>query len=188
MASAFQLRLAERILLSGGIIAYPTDTLFGLSCDPANRCALARLNQIKQRPQQQPCILLASQPALFSGFIRADFYLTPATFFSRLCATNEPTSWIVPAHPDAPRWLTASDNSIAIRLSRDPLTAQLCALLKRPLVSTSANIHGQQPVRSLLALRKKFGKRIDLLLQSHHASSGQASTIKLWHNKRAIRL
>ncbi len=186
MTSAFQLRLAKQVLLSGGIIAYPTDTLFGLSCDPANRFAVARLNQIKQRPIQQPCILLASQVEYFSGFIRVDIFQQPS-LYTKLCAPPEPTSWIVPAHPDAPCWLTANDHSIAIRLSHDPLTRQLCALLQRPMVSTSANIHGQHPVHSLLALRSKFGSRIDLLLQSHHNRSDKASTIKQLNNNQAVR-
>ncbi len=173
MATDFQLRLAARCLLEGGIIAYPTDTLFGLGCDALNEQAVARLNALKQRPPHKPFILLADRlPTLYECIEPP-----PPELRRRILDTRTPTSWLCPAAAQAPHWLGARGD-IAIRISQDPLTRRLCQLTGRPLTSTSANHSGQPPADDALQCRRRFPDGIDVYLHSSHPRSKKASQLR----------
>lgn len=173
MASNFQLRQAASILLHGGIISYQTDTIYGLSCDPYNQHALNNLNQIKQRERGKTFILLASDFSQLAPLLHHSVLEKEAT----ICNTSQPTSWVVRTNSHTPNWLTAKNNTIAIRLSKDPVTKKICSLLNSPIISTSANISKQSPVKNTLQCRKIFGKKIHKTLTSQHPFSGKPSRL-----------
>ncbi len=180
MVSAFSFRLAHHQLRSSGIISYKTDTLIGLSCDPYNQQAINRINQIKQRPVKKTFILLASQFEQLLPLIHPSACRHRQTIIN----TTEPTSWILPASKTTPYWLKAKDNTIAVRISSDPVTKILCTLLASPIISSSANISGRPAAKNLFQLRKTFGRQIDRIIQSSHEATGKPSRmLRLCDNK-----
>lgn len=181
MASDFQLRQAASLLCSGEIIAYQTDTLYGLSCDPYNQAATIRLNTLKQRPPHKTFILLAADFSQLSPLLPADVIRQQANITASGC------SWVVEAAAHTPHWLKASDGSIAIRISKDPLTKHLCGILKQPVISTSANISGQRVMSNALQCRKLFGSNIAIHLRSAHPFSGKPSKLRKLCDNSLIR-
>ncbi len=174
MISKFQTRQAAAIIQSGGIIAYQTDSLYGLSCDPYNEHAVDSLNNIKQRPGGKTFILIASAFEQIAPLLAA----STCDQLDKLSPADKPVSWIVAASDQTPAWLKSNDHSIAIRLSNDPITHALCTLLQRPLVSTSANISGRPSASNALQCRKIFGRQIDMFLKSSHRYSGKPSQLR----------
>ncbi len=180
MASEFHIRLASAILQHGGIICYKTDTLYGLSGDPYNAAAVQRISDIKQRPGKKSFILIASHVELFYPLL-PDPVIRQAAILSN---NTEPTSWIVTARKTTPVWLKADDGSIAIRISRDPITEKLCQRLQRPLVSSSANISGRRAINSALQCHRTFGRQVEQILISDHDATGRPSRlVRLCDNK-----
>jgi len=182
MASEFQLRQAASILSDGGIISYQTDTLYGLSCDPYNQQATERLNTIKQRSTNKNFILLANTSEQLSAFVHL-----PENNIQTILPSAKPCSWIVNAKKDAPDWLKAADNTIAIRLSNDPITKTLCHILKQPLISSSANLSGQSVITNSLQCHLIFGNSVDMTLNSKHAFTGKPSRLLRLCDNKVIR-
>ena len=144
-------------LRSGGVIAYPTESVFGLGCDPANRVAVHRVLRIKGRPQRKGLILIASDLKQLSP------YIAPLTAEqqARLAQSSQqkPYTWVVPTAKDCPRWLTGQHRSIAVRLTAHPLCRKLCRDNGTALVSTSANRSGGKPVKSTRDCLRRFGRQ-----------------------------
>lgn len=144
-------RLAARRLCEGGIVAYPTEGVYGLGCDPFNANAVERLFALKRRPPHKGLILLAADFAQVEAYLD----LTPE-LRDRLRATwPGPVTWIVPAKPDLPDWLTR-DGAVAVRVSAHPPAAGLCRAFGGAIVSTSANESGRPPARNALQARRHF--------------------------------
>ncbi len=178
MPSDFSIRHAAHIIKNGGVIAYPTDTVYGLGCDPYNVNAVDRINQIKNRPSDKHFILLAS-----------NIHLVKTLFDSNdaqkkiMTESIEPTSWVVNANASAPDWLTNKSGTITIRISQHPAVKKLCSALGHPIISTSANISGKKPARNGLELHQFFNKKVDkILLASHPVSTKPSKIIRLCDN------
>ena len=126
------------ILKAGGVILYPTDTVWGIGCDATNPTAVARIFTIKQRSESKSLIILVSSIAMLREYI-ADL---PQNILNYLQKINEPTT-IIYEKPQllAPN-VIAADNTVAIRLVQDPFCQKMITLLGKPIVSTSANISG----------------------------------------------
>ena len=165
-ASRFRLRHAARLLRNGAVIAYPTEAVFGLGCDPLNRDAVLRLLAIKRRPLQKGLILIASRFAQLRPFV-----LPPdAALQRRLDATwPGPVTWLLPANPATPTWLRGEHRTLAVRVTDHPLGAALCDAFDGPIVSTSANASGHPPARSALQVRQRC-PGVDFVL--HGATGG----------------
>jgi L-threonylcarbamoyladenylate synthase len=144
-------------LRAGGVIAYPTESVFGLGCDPANRQAVYRVLRIKGRPQRKGLILIASDLSQLQPYIAP----LNAEQQSRLAqsSTMKPYTWVVPRANDCPRWLTGQHRSIAVRLTTHPLCRKLCSDNGTALVSTSANRSGGRPVKSTRDCLRRFGSQ-----------------------------
>lgn len=172
--SNWHIREAVRAIDSGGVIAYPTETVYGLGCDPFNGAAVLRLLALKHREIEQGVILIASD------FDQLEPLLLPvtATVKKRIMkARPYPVTWVLPCHPSTPTWLRGRHHSLAIRITRHPLAAELCRQCGAPLVSTSANIHGKHPATSPFAVRKAFNGKLDYILHGP-AGSGTPSEIR----------
>jgi len=137
-------RSAIPLLHSGGIIAYPTEAVWGLGCDPGNEQAVMRLAALKQRSIEKGLILVAADLAQLDGWARLDT-LPDECRQAVLDTWPGPQTWILPAGERAPRWITGAHPSIAVRVSAHPLVQQLCREFAGVLVSTSANLSGQPP-------------------------------------------
>ena len=173
--SHWQLHSAARCIKKGCIVAYPTEAVFGLGCDPANPRAVAKLLALKNRPWQQGLILLAA------SLQQIEPWLQPLndTHLRRLSKSwPGPTTWLLPAADACPNWLTGTNDTLAVRISAHPLVRSLCDILNAPVVSTSANRSGQQPARSVLDIRLRFGTRIDFVLPGTTGNQLRPSCIR----------
>ena len=156
------LQAALRVLRDGGIIVYPTDTVWGIGCDATNAEAVQRIYQLKQREDSKSMLILLDSPAKLNYYI-ADI---PDAAWQLLDCCNDandemmkPLTIIYPNARNLAPNLIAEDGSIGIRITSDPFSKALCAQLKHPIVSTSANISGEPTPR--------FYREIDGVILDH---------------------
>ncbi len=174
MSSAFQLRLAAHQLHKGDVVAYPTEAIYGLGCDPLNRRAVARLLGIKQRPLSKGLILIA---AGFDQLIPFVNHLPEEQMQAVLESWPGPNTWLLPAAKSTPRWLTGGRDSIAVRVTAHPLAAGLCRAFGGAIVSTSANLSGYSPARTALEVRLRC-PGTDAILHGSTGDATQPTTIR----------
>jgi L-threonylcarbamoyladenylate synthase len=180
--SASYRRIAAH-LRRGGLIAYPTESCYGLGCDPYNRSAVQRLLRLKQRPQDKGLILIAS------GYRQVARYLHPLTAAEQQqlkIAGTQAITYLMPALNSAPRWLRGSHDTLAIRLTAHKQAAQLCRGVDSALVSTSANRSGQRPARTYAQCRRLFGRKV-WVLPGRVGKYKKPSTIAMWADGKIIR-
>jgi L-threonylcarbamoyladenylate synthase len=135
---------AARALRAGGVIAYPTEAVWGLGCDPFSEAAVQRLLALKQRDVAKGLILIAAARAQFDGLL--DWEALPDERRGIVeTSWPGPNTWIVPATARVPRWITGAHSGVAARVSAHPVVAALCETFGGPLVSTSANRAGEPP-------------------------------------------
>lgn len=159
--NGLRLRIAARVVHAGGLIAYPTEAVYGLGCDPRNEQAVIRLLTLKRRSIRKGLILIAADFAQLEPFLQP---LAPPDH-ARLAATwPGPQTWLIPARTTTPRWLRGRHDTLAVRVTAHPLAAALCRVCGHPLVSTSANRSGRPPARTALAVRRQLGNSLDHLL------------------------
>ncbi len=150
--SQFKLRQAVHHIHQGGLLAYPTEAVYGLGCDPLNSEALSNLLAMKQRSANKGLILIAADFDQLAPFLKYD-----AAMLSKILPTwPAAVTWIIPAQSWVPKQLTGYRDSLAVRVTAHPLVRQLCQLAQMPLVSTSANPHQSPPARSSLKVRQYF--------------------------------
>lgn len=183
MTTAWKLRVAKTIIGHGGIIAYPTESVYGLGCDPSDYQAVKLICQLKQRSLTKGLILIASHPEQLQAFTR----LTAKHKQIIQAKHNKPTTWIVPASDDCPLWLRGQHRGIAVRITRHPLASQLCKQTGLALVSTSANISTHPAARNPLTVQRVFGDSIDLIIHGETGLSTRATEIRDISSKRLIR-
>ncbi len=151
-----------RALQQEEVIAYPTEAVFGLGCDPDSEKAVNALLALKQRPWQKGLILIAANYEQLKPYVD-DTALTDTQREAIFSFWPGPVTWVIPARPETPRWLTGSFDSLAVRVSDHPLVQQLCSQYGKPLVSTSANLSGQEPCRTTEEVRVQFGSSLPVL-------------------------
>jgi L-threonylcarbamoyladenylate synthase len=160
---ATSIEAATVALRSGGVIAYPTEAVFGLGCDPRSESAIRRLFELKQRPPTQGVLLIASDFAQLERFI--DLAAVTAPALARAHATwPGPCTWVFPRASTAPPWLAGGHAGIAVRVTAHPAAAALCRAFCGALVSTSANRHGEAPARSAPEVWAMFGDDLPFIL------------------------
>lgn len=167
----------------GGLIAYPTESCYGLGCDPRNARAVQRLLRLKGRPQAKGLILIADR------FSRLQRYLAPLTPAQRQTIAPTwpgPHTWLLPVSRSTPRWLRGSHASLAVRVTAHPGAAALCHTLGSALVSTSANRAGMVPLKNYAACLKAFGKQA-WVIPGRVGKRKQPSTIQDLASGRIIR-
>ena len=153
MPSVWQKRRFVEHLIQGGLVAYPTEAVFGLGCDPLNSIAVARLLALKNREQKKGLILIASDFSQISAYVKP---LTREVTSKVFNVNQKPTTWLLPAHWSAPEWITGEHQTIGVRLVQHGLAKELCALAGTAMVSTSANVAGAEPLRTAYQTRLRF--------------------------------
>lgn len=162
MTSSLTLAAAVNALKSGGVIAYPTEAVWGLGCDPFDEAAVSRLLAIKHRPVNKGLILVAGRVAQLDGLL--DWDALPADRCEAVRASwPGPNTWIAAATARVPRWITGDHVGVAVRVSAHPVVVALCDAFGGPLVSTSANLGGQPPAFSRDALDPALLARLDAI-------------------------
>lgn len=176
-------RLLQAHLKRGGLIAYPTESCYGLGCDPSNRKAVHRILKLKQRPQRKGLILIASQYAHVAR------YLKPLTSNEQAKLQHDgaqAVTYLMPVKDSAPRWLRGDHDTLAVRLTAHPLAKRLCREAGSALVSTSANRSGCRPVKTYAECQRLFGRKV-WVLRGRVGKRKQPSTIRAWSDGRILR-
>ena len=144
------------------VIAYPTEAVFGLGCDPDSESAVMALLALKQRPVEKGLILIAADYSQLEPYI-SDRELSVVQRERMFACWPGPVTFVVPVPPQTPRWLTGQFDSLAIRVSDHPDVQALCRAFGKPLVSTSANLSGQPPCRTAKEVKQQFGDDFPVL-------------------------
>ena len=162
MKSSFDIDLSKALitLRKGGVILYPTDTIWGLGCDATNEMAIERIFTIKQRSQQQPLLILVDSLEMLRKQVDCKNEL-----LMKNLSFHEPTTVIFPKKQSLPDNLTGFQSSIAIRLVDEPFCNALIRQLGRPLVSTSANISGQKSPALFSEIMQSVIRQVDYVVQ-----------------------
>lgn len=174
------IKRAAEVIWAGGVIAYPTEAVWGLGCDPDNEQACLKLLQIKQRPVEKGMILIAGCLEQFSHLLAP---LTSGQQSALVAGWQQQhkTGAVTFLVPDplhqVPGWVKGQHPAVALRVSRHPLVRALCAAVGGALVSTSANISGKPPARSRLMLAKQFGTQLDCILPGELGGENKPSRI-----------
>ncbi|MBS0556555.1 MAG: Sua5/YciO/YrdC/YwlC family protein [Proteobacteria bacterium] len=157
------LQAAVTALRAGGVVAYPTEAVYGMGCDPHDRAAFERVFALKQRPPTQGVLLIAADFAQVERYI--DLARMPADALVRVRASwPGPHTWIFPRAATVPDWIAGSHAGIALRVTAHPLASALCRAFGGAIVSTSANRHGVAPARTAQAVREAFGSELAYIL------------------------
>ncbi len=147
-------------LQRGGLVAYPTESCYGLGCDPRNPRALKRLIRLKGRSAAKGLLLIADHFRRLLPFMRP---LRPADLARIQRSWPGPVTWVVPAAATCSPLLTGGRTTLAVRVTAHPGAARLCRSLGMALVSTSANKSGQKPAKNAAECRRIFGKRVRVI-------------------------
>jgi len=183
MIGSWRIQQVARVVRAGGVIAYPTEAVWGLGCDPWDAAAVQRLLELKMRPMEKGLILVAAHIDQFD-FLLDDL---PERWLDRLVGTwPGPNTWLVPHRERLPEWITGQHDSVALRVSNHPLVARLCALTG-PLVSTSANPAGRPAARSRLRVEQYFPGQLDAVLNGPLGGRRNPSTIRDVRSGEVIR-
>lgn len=166
------------VLRSGGTILYPTDTVWGLGCDATNEAAVQRLFELKQRPRnKQMILLLADERELLKWVTQPDFAV-----FDYLRTVSKPTTVIYDGVVGVAPSVIAEDGSAAFRIVREPFCKTLIKRLRRPLVSTSANLSGEPTPRIYADIPDAVKSGVDYVVEYRRddAFAGAPSAVVRW--------
>lgn len=180
----WHIKQAARAIQHGGIVAYPTEAVYGLGCDPLNPHAVVRLLDLKQREMRKGLILIASDFRQLLPYV-AD--ISSAMRRKILATWPGPYTWILPASVECPVWIRGMHDSIAVRVTRHPIAASLCQNAGMAIVSTSANISDHKPARNALDIRRIFDQQLDYILHGATGGLNKPTEIRDARTNRVIR-
>jgi len=152
---------AGKIILSGGIILYPTDTIWGIGCDATNPVSVSRIYRIKRRTDSKSMLVLVDGPAMLEQYLDQ----IPPLALEILKKSEHPTTIIYPGARNLADNLVAQDGSIGIRITSDPFCRKLIEITGKPLVSTSANISGEKPPAAFNKIKTAIRNQVDYIVE-----------------------
>jgi L-threonylcarbamoyladenylate synthase len=171
--SEWHLNQAKQVLTAGGVIAYPTETVWGFGCIPTYTQAVERILEIKGRSARKGLIIIAANQQQLMPWVAN---LSEKQWQTLSTQTERPTTWIVPASERVPPLVTGGRATIAVRITSHPQIARLCSQVG-PIVSTSANRSGKPVVVSRFQCIQQFASDVDWVLPGDCGSPGQSSRI-----------
>ncbi|WP_346429344.1 L-threonylcarbamoyladenylate synthase [Parathalassolituus penaei] len=178
--NSWHLTQAVNCVRAGGVLAYPTEAVWGLGCDPANEAAIQRILDLKARPWQKGLVLVAASLQQLEPWLlplsEADEATVQATW-------PGPVSWVLPCRESVTPLLRGTHTSLAVRIPDHPLVRALCEQVG-PLVSTSANPAGREPARTSLRVRQYFGTALDGILPGQLGGRKNPSEIRTLSGER----
>jgi L-threonylcarbamoyladenylate synthase len=169
---------ATAVLKDGGVILYPTDTIWGIGCDATNEKAVQRIYQIKKREDSKSMLVLMENPALLDRYVDD----VPEVAWDLIEITTTPLTVIYPNAKNLAPNLIAADGSIGIRFTREEFTSKLLQRFRRPLVSTSANISGEKSPAIFDDISEEIKNKVDFIVeyrQDDISAAKPSSIIKL---------
>lgn len=176
------IKRAADTLLAGGIIAYPTEGVFGLGCMPDLPRTLARLIALKGRDPSRGLILIAASRDQFEGFVAAsDLDRLPAP------DPTSPITWIATPGPKTHALVRGANTGVAIRVSTNAIAAGICDAVQSPITSTSANLSGQPVSRHRVRLQRTFRHRVDYIVPGDCGPATGPSEIRVLADGKVLR-
>jgi L-threonylcarbamoyladenylate synthase len=169
---------ALEVLKKGGVILYPTDTIWGLGCDATNSKAVERIYQIKQRSDQKSMLVLLDNPNKIPSYINE----IPEIAWDLIELTDKPLTIIYAGAKNLASNLIAEDGSVGIRISEDPFNQKLIQKFQKPLVSTSANKSGERSPSNFSEISQEIVESVDYVVQwrqDDYIKTQPSSIIKL---------
>ena len=172
-----EIEQAAQVLRTGGVIAYATEAVFGLGCDPQNAEAVEQLLKLKRRPPQKGLILIAANEQQLCPYLALP--LITDAMWQRVRATwPGPVTWLLPAAPQISPLLRGEHASLAVRVSAHSQVRELCEAFAGALVSTSANRSEQAPAKSVDEVTAQFDAQLDLILIGQTGGAAKPSEIR----------
>jgi L-threonylcarbamoyladenylate synthase len=172
------LKSALEVLRNGGVILYPTDTVWGLGCDATNPEAVKRIYGIKQREDAKSMLVLIENPNRLNAYVRE----VPEVAWQLIEVTDKPLTIIYPDAKNLAPNLIAEDGSIGIRITSETFTEHLIQQFRRPVVSTSANISGKSTPQNFIEIEEEIKASVDYIVhfrQEDRTLNSPSSIIKL---------
>ena len=169
------IKKALEVLKNGGIILYPTDTIWGIGCDATNETAVDRIYKIKKREDSKSMLVLMENPALLERYVAE----VPEIAWDLVEVATTPLTVIYPNAKNLAKNLIATDGSIGIRFTKEAFTTQLLQRFRRPLVSTSANISGEKSPAFFDEISEEIKSQVDYVVEyrQNDTTPGQPSSI-----------
>lgn len=165
----------KKLILEEGVIAYPTEGVWGLGCLPQSEKAVTRIAALKQRSLTKGLILVAANIDQFEPYLNQ----LDSSLMAVLQANwPGPVTYLVPDNGRAPRWIKGAHKTVALRVSDHPVVRELCLAIEGPLVSTSANTASHPPARDSLQVRRYFAEGIDDICPGELGDEKGASEIR----------
>lgn len=166
---------AIQALHRGSVIAYPTESVYGLGCDPLCESAVLHLLALKKRAVNKGLLLIAADLMQIMPYIAA----IPLDCMQKVLHTwPGPFTWVFPATKLVPAWIHGDHNTVAVRVTDHPIAKTLCADFGRPLVSTSANLEGQSPACTAQAVAEMFPVGIEVIVPGKVGELAKPTSIR----------
>ena len=178
MKYADDIKVAVEVMRKGGVILYPTDTVWGIGCDATNAEAVARIYKIKRREESKAMICLVDSDNRIQRYVRD----VPEVAWDVMTLATKPTTVILDGADGLAPNLIAEDGSIAIRITREEFSRELCYRMQRPIVSTSANISGEPAAQNYCDISEEIISAVDYVCKSRrneHKPHQPSSIIRL---------
>lgn len=172
------LKKAVEVLRQGGVILYPTDTIWGLGCDATNAAAVQRIYDIKQRANSKAMLVLIDSAAKLQGYVRE----VPDIAWDLIDLSEKPLTIIYSGAKNLAENLVTEDGSIGIRITRETFSKRLCEQFRKPIVSTSANISNTTAPKSFSEIDENIKNNVDYIVdyrQNEKIKATASSIIKL---------
>jgi L-threonylcarbamoyladenylate synthase len=176
--SSTQLDTAVATLKQGGVLAYPTEAVWGLGCDPFNQQAVLKLLALKQRPMAKGLILIAANVEQVAPYLQLLTSQERERVIETWQNSVQPTTWVVPVNPDFPEWIRGEHLSVAIRVSAHSPVQALCSAFGGAVISTSANISGQATAQNPEQIVSVFDGGVDYILPASLGGQKNPSQIR----------
>ena len=154
------LQQALKVLRKGGVILYPTDTVWGIGCDATNAEAIARIYEIKRRVESKSMIVLVDSMAKVEGYVSE----VPEIAWDLIDVADKPLTIIYDKARNLPENLVAEDGSIAMRITKEKFSQELCRMMRVPVVSTSANVSGEPTARNFFEISDEILNAVDFVV------------------------
>lgn len=175
------IKKAVEVMKNGGVILYPTDTVWGIGCDATNAEAVAKVYKIKQRDDSKALICLVDSDARLQRYVRN----APEVAWNVMALATKPTTVIFDEAVNLAPNLIAEDGSIAMRITNEEFSKELCYRFQKPIVSTSANISGQPAAQNYCDISEELLNAVDYVCFSRrqeHKPHTPSSIIKIKNN------
>lgn len=184
MPELLTIRQGAQCLFDGGVIAYPTEAVYGLGCDPDNESAVGRILELKSRPASAGLILIADRLERFAPYVRP---ITSELRERALSVWPGPVTWLFPRAGGVPDWLAGEHDTIALRVTAHAGCRALCKAFGKPIISTSANPRADEPARSADRVAAYFPDQLCGIVEGALGGGDQPSEIRDLASGRILR-